>query len=570
VHAVVPGWLRRYRREWLGADAVAGLIIWSVVTPQCVAYAQIAGLPPEAGLMAAPGAMLAYAWLGHSRSLVVSATTAGSALSAAAIAPLAHGDVARYAALSAALAIVSAAVLAGAGVLRLGGVADLVSKPVMTGFMFGLGLTITADQLASVFGVKAGSGNFVPRIVDLIGDLGSTHWATFAVGAGSIILLLALKRLAPRVPGTLVVLVLSILVSALLHLSSHGVDVVGKLPTALPHPSFPDVNGSDFLDLLPAAFGIMLMSTEAVGVARSLASQQHYSIDANRELIALGASNLLAGLSKGFVQSGGASQTAAADAAGGKSQLATLIAAGLILLTGAFLAPLFKDLPQATLAAIVIVAVSGFFRVDEFRRFARLRLTAVVFASIALIGVLALGVLPGLLVAASLALMLVIYRLSRPTLGTLGRDPNTGEWGRQDRHQDWAGVPGILAARVDGPLFYANSLHVKEALLGFVAQADPTPRAVVLDLAASTELDVETLDALGELCDELDRQGVELRLASVRAPAVALLGRAGLKDRVRIVSSLDAAVADAGPVAGVGAGLSAGAGESPRDQKTDA
>jgi len=552
VQAVVPGWLRRYRREWLGADAVAGLIIWSVVTPQCVAYAQIAGLPPQAGLMAAPGAMLAYAWLGRSRSLVVSATTAASALSAAAIGPIAHGDMARYAALSAALAIAAAAVLAGAGLLRLGGVADLVSKPVMTGFMFGLGLTITADQLASVFGVKAGSGNFFPRLIDLVRDLGSTHWATFAVGAASLGLLLALKRLVPKLPGTLVVLALAIAVSAGLHLSSHGVEVVGKLPTALPHPSFPDVSGRDFLDLLPAAFGIMLVSTEAVGVARALASQQHYSIDANRELIALGGSNLLAGLSKGFVQSGGASQTAAADAAGGKSQLASVIAAGLILLTGAFLAPLFKDLPQATLAAIVIVAVSGFFRVDELRRFARLRLSALLFALLALVGVLGLGVLPGLLVAAALSLMVVIYRLSRPSVGTLARNPETGEWGRQDRHPDWIGVPEILVARSDGPLFYANSVHVKEHLLALVSKADPPPRAVVLELSESPDLDVETLDALGELRDELARQGIELRLASVRAPAAALLESAGVADGVRIASSLDAAVA--GPAAPVAVG----------------
>ena len=526
-----------------------------MVTPQCVAYAQIAGLPPQAGLMAAPGAMLAYAWLGRSRSLVVSATTAASALSAAAVGPIAHGDVARYATLSATLAIASAAVLAGAGLLRLGGVADLVSKPVMTGFLFGLGLTITADQLASVFGVKAGSGNFFPRVADLIGDLGSTQWPTFAVGATSLVLLLGLRRLVPRVPGTLVVLVLSILVSAVLQLSSHGVDVVGKLPTALPHPSFPGASARDFLDLLPAAFGIMLVSTEAVGVARALASQQQYSIDANRELIALGGSNLLAGLSKGFVQSGGASQTAAADAAGGKSQLASAIAAGLILLTGAFLAPLFKDLPQATLAAIVIVAVSGFFRVDELLRFARLRRSAVVLAAVALVGVLAAGVLPGLLIAAALSLMLVVYRLSRPSLGTLGRDPGTGEWGRQDRHPDWAATPGIIVARVDGPVFYANSLHVKERLLGLVAESDPPPRAVVLELSASADLDVETLDALGELLDELDRHRIELRLASVRAPAIVLLGRAGLKDRVRIYPSLDAAVDDAGPLVAAGSEL---------------
>jgi sulfate permease, SulP family len=545
IEAIVPSWLRSYRREWVGADAVAGLIIWSVVTPQCVAYAQIAGLPPEAGLMAAPGAMLGYALLGRSTALVVSATTATSALSAAAVGPLAHGDAIKFAALSAALALVAAAVLAGAGLLRLGGVADLVPKTVMTGFLFGLGLTITVSQLPALFGVKAGSGNFGPRLVDLIGDLGSTHWATFAVGAASIVLLIVLKRFAPRVPGTLVVLALAIVTSAALHFSAHGIDVIGKLPSALPHPSVPHVSGQELLDLLPAAFGVVLVSTEAVGVARALASHQHESLDANRELLALGASNLLAGLSKGFVQSGGASQTAAAESAGGKSQLATVIAAGLILLTGAFLAPLFKDLPQATLSAIVIVAVSGFFRVDEIRRYAKLRRSALVMSLVALVGVLALGVLPGLLVAAGLSLIAVIHMLSRPTMGVLARDPGTGAWGRADRHPDWRRTSDMLAARVDGALFYGNSMHVKDGLLRLVKSSDPPPAAVVLELSESPDLDVQTVDMLEELIDELETVQIELRLASVHAPAIAVLERAGLTERLKLVATIDEGVARA-------------------------
>ncbi|MBV9916415.1 MAG: SulP family inorganic anion transporter [Solirubrobacterales bacterium] len=224
-----------------------------MVTPQCVAYAQIAGLPPHAGLMAAPGAMIGYALLGSSRSLVVSATSSTAAVSAAAVGPLAHGSTGRFAALSAALALLAAAVLIGAGILRLGGVADLISKPVMTGFLFGLGLTIAIGQLPKVFGVKPGSGNFFPQLAHLIGNLGSTQGGTLAVGALSIALLLGLKRFAPSLPGTLIVLGLAIAISSLLHLSRHGVDVVGKLPSALPHPSLPDVKAHDLATLLPAA-----------------------------------------------------------------------------------------------------------------------------------------------------------------------------------------------------------------------------------------------------------------------------------------------------------------------------
>jgi len=553
VRAVVPGWLRQYRREWLGADAIAGLIIWSVVTPQCVAYAQIAGLPPQAGLMAAPGAMIGYALLGTSRSLVVSATSSTAAVSAAAIGTLAGGSASRVATLSAALALLTGVVLVGAGILRLGGVADLISKPVMTGFLFGLGLTIAMGQLPKVFGVPAGNGNFFAQLAHLIGHLGSTHAAALAVGAASIAVLFAFKRMAPALPGTLIVLAVAIVVSSLFHLSSHGVAVVGKLPSALPHLAFPSVGAHEFVNLLPAAFGVMLMTTEGLGVARAVASRHAYSIDASRELIAVGGGNVLAGLSQGFVQAGGSSQTAAADEAGGKTQLASIVAAGLILLTGAFLAPVFKNLPEATLGAIVVVAVTGFFRVDELRRFARLRRSALVLSLVSLVGVLALGVLPGLIVAVGLALMLVIYRLSRPSVGALARDPESGAWGRCDRHPGWSETPGNLVVRSDGPLFYANTQHFKQRTLGLVAGAKPQPRTVVLDLAENGDLDIETLDALGELRDELDRQGIELRLVSARARALKLLAAAGLADEIRIDASLDAAVADSRRLAGAAA-----------------
>jgi SulP family sulfate permease len=538
----VPTWLLHYRREWLGRDIIAGLIVGSVVVPQAVAYAQIAGLPPSAGLVAAPGALLAYALLGTSKTLVVSATTATSALSAAAVGPLADGDATRFAALSAGLAIVSAVVLVIAGLLKLGGVMDLVSKPVMTGFLFGLGLFVAVSQLPKMFGVEeSDSSRFFGKLRDLLGDLGDTHGWTLAIGAGSVVLLVALGRFAPLVPATLFVLVLSIAISALLDLQSRGVDVVGDLPAAYPQPAWPDISWRDVVDLLPAAFGVMIVCAEAVGVSRAIAGTHGYRVDSNRDLVALGSSNLLAGLSPGFVQSGGASQTMAAERAGGETQLGSLIAAGLILLTGAFLAFLFEDLPEATLAAIVVVAIAGFFRIDELRRFARLRSSAFFLSLIALAGVLLFGVLPGLLIAAGLSLILVIQRLSRPEIGTLARDRASGAWGHVERHPDWVAPEGILVAQVDGPLFYANSASVKERILDLAYESEPRPQAVVLDLADSHELDVQSLDMLAELAEELAAQGIELRLASVRARPLELLRRAGLTDRFRIEPTVDAA-----------------------------
>lgn len=508
----LPAWARTYERRWLRPDLIAGIVIWSVVTPQAVAYAQIAGLPPEAGLMAAPVAMAAFAFFGTSRQLVVSATTATSAVSAATVGPLAGGDVERFAALSAALALVLGVVLVLGGALRFGAISDLVSKPVMTGFLFGLGMVVALAQLPALLGVDPGEGNFFPALADVLGELGDVHGATLAVGAGTLAVLLLGRRLVPQLPSTLLALVLAIVVSALLGLDEHGVDVVGDIPRALPDPAVPHVSADDLVALVAPALGILVLTAEGVGVARALAVKHGYRVDPNRDLMAMGASNVLAGLGSGFVQSGGASQTAAADGAGGRSQLATMIAAGFVLLTGAFLAPLFEDLPQATLAAIVIVAVAGFFDVASIRRFAYVRGSAVAFAGLALVGVLALGVLQGLIVTAGLSLVYVVARLSRPAVRELRRDHDTVE------------------VRVDAPLFYPNSNAVKDRVLALAEGA----RTVVLDLDATTELDVQGADMLLELAAELRRAGVGLRLANVQPPADEVLRRSGVTDQVTV------------------------------------
>ncbi|HEY7398046.1 MAG TPA: SulP family inorganic anion transporter [Gaiellaceae bacterium] len=540
---LLPGWIESYRREWLPRDLLAGVLVAAVVVPQAVAYADIAALPPEAGLIAAPGALIGYALLGTSRTLIVSATTATSALSAAAVGPIAGGDVGKYGELSAALALVTGAVLVVSGLLRIGGVMDLVSKPVITGFLFGLAMTVTVDQLPKVFGVPDGSGKFFHRLVDLVRDLDQTSGWTLAVGLAGIVLLFALKRLAPHVPGMLVVLVLSIIVSAALGLSDKGVAVVGELPKAYPHLSVPHVGWHDLVDLLGAAFGVLILSAEAAGVSRAIAAADGYAVDVNRDLVALGGSNALAGLSGGFVQSGGASQTLAAENAGGKTQLTSVVTAVLVLVCGLFLTGLFKDLPEATLAAIVVFAISSFYRMGELRRFARLRTSAIVLSLTALVGVLVIGVLPGLLLAAGLSLVVLIQRLSRPQVGPLARDPESGAWGRADRRPDWVPPAGVLVVRSDGPLFYANANSVKDRFLALVRALEVPPRALIVDLGESHDLDVETLDMLADLADTLDEEGIELRLAAVRMRSLEMLRRRGLADRLRIETTIDGAIA---------------------------
>ncbi len=323
--------------------------------------------------------------------------------------------------------------------------------------------------------MPAGSEHFFQQLWDLITNLDQADWWTFGTGAISLVALVVLRRFARNLPGLLIVLVGAIVLSKALDLKSHGVDVIGKLPSAYPDPAVPDVSWGDILDLLSVAFGVLIVSAEAVSVGRTLAAQQGYRVDVNRDLVALGAANAAAGFSSGFVQSGGASQTMAAEEAGGRTQLTSVIAAVLIVFTGIFLAFLFEDLPQATLGAIVIVAIAGFWRVEEIRRFATLGRSALVFSLIALVGVLLMGILPGLLLAAGLSLVFLIQRLSRPQVVPVGRDPSTGEWGRVDLHPGWEPPPGLVTARVEGPLFYANANTVQERLLTMADAAGPRP-----------------------------------------------------------------------------------------------
>lgn len=539
MRALAPAWLRGYDRAWLRADLIAGIVVWSVVAPQAVAYAQIAGLPPAAGLMAAPGALLAYAWLGTSRFLIVSATTATSAVSAAAVGPLAGGDVGRFAALSAALALVCAVVLVVAGRLGLGAIADLVSKPVMVGFLFGVGLTVAISQGPAALGLPGAEGTFFDRLGALVRHLGDAHAETAVVAAVSVVALLVLRRVAPRLPAPLVVLAGAIVLSALLDLDGHGVDTVGRIPRALPDVAVPDVSASDLVNLIAPALGVLIMSAEAVGVSRALAARHDERVEPARDLMALGASNLLAGLSSGFVQSGGASQTAAAEGAGGRTPLTAVVCAVLVLLTGAFLGGVFTDLPQATLAAVVIVAVSGFWDVAELRRVAHVRRSAAIFAGLALTGVLVLGVLQGLVVTAGLTLIHVIRLLAGVTVSPVARDAATGGWTRGAAADGTGEIPdGMLALRADGPLFYANVEGVKDAILRHAAPGTH----VVLDLSPSSQLDVQAADALGEVADALAIHGSTLTLASVRADARVTLDRAGVSGRVAYAADLDAAL----------------------------
>jgi sulfate permease, SulP family len=542
-------WLGHYRRDWLRGDLVAALTTWALVVPQAIAYAQIAQLPPQAGLFAAFAGLLGYALFGSSRQLVVSPTSATAAISAALVAPVALGDAARFGELSAALAILVGVALVALGVLRMGFVSRFISAAVQAGFMFGLGLTIIVGQVPALLGVSKGEGDFFPQLWHLLGRLGDVNGWTAAVGLGSLALLLGLKRVAPGVPAALGVVVAGIVVVALGGLADRGVDVIGEIEGAVPVPALPSVGWDELLALLPGALAIAVIGyAETATVGESLADEHGYSIQPDRELTATGLANVLSGLFQGFITGGGASQSAANDRAGAQTQLVSLVVSGLTVLTAVALLPLFRDLPQAALAAIVISAVLGFLNLPALRRIRRLRRDSFALAIFTLLGVLLLGVLGGLLLAVVISILLLLGRQSRPGSSVLGRVPPGDVYVAVDHEPAARPEPGLLVLRLDAPLLFINAKLLRDRVREQLAAAETPVRIVLLDLQFTPDLDVESLDVLTALRGELFQRGVALWLANARAGVRDLLRRGGLTEAVgeaRVYRTLADAVPDA-------------------------
>jgi sulfate permease, SulP family len=516
--------LRGYETGWLRGDAVAGLTVWAVLVPEALAYASIAGVSPVVGLYAAPGALLLYAAFGSSRHLVVGPMSATAALSAAAVADVAMPNSAGFVAHTAALAITTGLIALVAGLLRLSFLASFISEPVLKGFIIGLALTIVAGQLPDLFGVEGGGGNFFEKLRRLLSNLDQTSVTTLAVGLASLALVLGLRRFAPAVPGSLVAVLVGIAAVWLLDLDAHGVEIVGQINSGLPALGTPDVAAADYLALAPAAAGVMLVGfAEGLGAAKTYAARHHYEVDANRELVGLGAANLGAGLSSGMVVNGSLSKTAVNGSAGARSQVSGLVVAALTILTLLFLTGLFENLPQATLAAVVIAAVIelvDFPALAALYRIATRELRGIygiaarpdfIAAVAALAGVLVFDTLPGLFIGVVVSLLLLLYRASRPHVAVLGQVPGTpGQYGDIQRHPENELEPGIALLRVEGGLFFANADTVRAAVRA--RAAEPGTRAVVLDAETAPFIDVSAARMLVQLTDDLRRLGVELVL----------------------------------------------------------
>jgi high affinity sulfate transporter 1 len=523
------GWLfpslQHYRRAALRGDLIAGLTVWAVLVPEALAYASIAGVSPVVGLYAAPGALILYAALGSSRELVTGPMSATAALSAATVAELVPVGGSRFVAMTAALAITTGLAALLAGLLRLGFVASFISEPVLKGFIVGLALTIIIGQVPKLLGISKGTGDFFQQLWHVITHLPSTSWITLLVGGLSLAVILALRRGAPAVPGSLVAVVLGIVAVRALNLDAHGVSIVGPIKSGLPSFGAPDVHLRDFGALTAGGVGVMLVGfAEGLGAAKNYASREHYEIDANRELLGLGGANIAAGLSAGMVVNGSLSKTAVNVSAGARTQLAGLIVAALTILTLLELTGLFEELPDSTLAAVVIAAVVELvdyralielYRAhterlgDQFGLAARPDFIA---AIAALLGVTIFDTLPGLFIGISISLILLVYRASRPYIATLGREPGPqGHYSDMDRHPENEPPAHVAVLRVESALYFANADAVRARIMAAAAQEGIT--AVVIDAATVPFVDVTAARMLAALADDLRARRVELRLA---------------------------------------------------------
>jgi SulP family sulfate permease len=515
--------LTHYERRWMRGDIIAGLTVWAVLVPEALAYASIAGVSPVVGLYAAPGALICYAAFGSSRQLVTGPGAATAALSAAAIGSLAAGKSDAFVQLTITLAITVGIIAIVAGLLRFGFLANFISAPVMKGFIIGLALTIMVGQIPKLFGIPKGEGDFFRQLWHLLTNLGQTSWLTLLVGVASLTLVLGLKRWVPVVPASLATVLLGIAVVHIFDLDQHGVAIIGKIPSGLPTFGLPNVAAHSYLDLAPAAIGVMLVGfAEGLGAAKTYAEKEHYEIDPNRELIALGAANLGAGLSSGMVVEGSLSKTAVNASAGGRSQVSGLVVAGLTVVTLLFLTGLFEDLPEATLAAVVIAALIDLVDVPSLVRLYRLHTAGLgriygfaarpdfVSALAALFGVLIFDTLPGLFIGIGVSIGLLLYRSSRPNIAVLGKVPGTTDYEDVLRNPKNQTVPGVAVLRVESGLFFANADTVRKELM---AHAGEGTKAVVLDGQTVPFIDVTAAQMIATVSDDLTRDGIQLLLA---------------------------------------------------------
>jgi sulfate permease, SulP family len=512
----VARWLPHYPRRYLAGDLLAGLVVAALAVPQSLGYAGIAGVPVIVGLYAIPLALIAYALLGSSPHLVVGPVSTVSVLTGSLVADMSRGEPGKAVAFASALAIGAGIGLLIGGVARLGWAAEFMSRPIVTGFVFGLVILIIIGEVPSLLGIPAPSGRVQERVWAIVTSATQIDLTTALLGLGALAILFAGAHFAPRVPWGLVVLVGGIAASAYWDLAAQGVVTVGPVPSGLPPLGLPDIPLGDIPAVAFGGLALMMVGlAEGLSAARLFAAREGYSVDTNQELLATGAANIAAGISGGLGVAGSLSKTAASRRSGGETQVTGIAAAILVLGILAFLADLLAPLPRAILSAIVIQAVWGLMDVSALRRYQSIRRNDFVAAIAAMVGVLVLGPLYGLLVAVGLAVLGLVYRSSRVETDIMGKVPGEkAAWGSINEHPERRTYDGVLVMRLDVPLFWANATEIHDRVLATL-DADPTARVLLLDLEATSQLDTTSIDMLELLLTRLRERDVDLYLVRV-------------------------------------------------------
>ena len=546
--SILPGLaqFRGYRREWLRGDVLAGVTVAAYLVPQVMAYATVARLPPVVGLWAALVPLAVYAVLGSSRQLSVGPESTTALMTATALAPLALGDPQRYAALAAAVALLVGAICFIAGLLRIGFLADLLSRPVLVGYVTGVAVIMIGSQLGKVTGVSVDGDEFIDQVRSFVTHLGDAHVPTVALAAAVLAVLLALARLMPRVPGPLIAILLASATVSVFSLQRNGIRVVGEIPGGLPTPALPAIGLAEISTLVIPAAGIAIVAfSDNVLTARIFAAKNSQRIDANTELRALGLCNAGTGLLQGFPVSSSGSRTALGHALGSRTQLYSIVALLLVLAVMVAGRGVLANFPMAALGALVVYAALKLVDVAEFKRLARFRRSELILAVATTVAVLVFGVLNGVLVAIVLSILDLLRRVARPHDAVLGFVPGLAGMHDLDDYPTAHTEPGLLVYRYDAPLFFANAENFRQRALKAVDENPDPVRWFVLNAEANVEVDLTALDVLDRLRAELESRGIEFAMARVKQELRDAMAAAGLIDKIgedRIFMTLPTAV----------------------------
>jgi len=537
-------WLPAYQARWLGADLVAGVTLAAYAIPVSLAYAGLAGLPPQVGMYGYLLGGVGYALFGSSRHLAVGPTSAISLMVGGTIAQMAGDDALLYGQIATLAGFVVASLSVLAWLLRLSTLTSFISETILLGFKAGAALSIAATQLPALFGVPGGGANFFVRVLTVCGQLGNSSPAATAVGIAALALLLFGERLLPGRPVALMVVALSIAAVSLTPLGHAGLTLVGSVPSGLPGLALPALRMRDVDGIIPLALACLLLAyIEGVSAARTFAVKHGYALDVRQELLGLGVANLLVAFAGGYPVAGGLSQSAVNDKAGAKTPLALLFASATLGLCLMFLTGLVQNLPKAVLAAIVLVAVKGLIDVREMARLWRVSRFEFTVTMVAFAGVLAEGILKGVLLAAVVSILMLLRRAADPHVAFLGRIPNTRRFSDLARHSDNERVAGVLAFRVESSLLYFNVENVQRAVLDRLRTEGTAVRLVVCDLSTSPYVDLAGARMLQGLSDELAKRNVTLRVTDAHASVRDMLRAEGVDERVGGINRF-ASVAD--------------------------